>query len=181
MNYFYSPSDGGFYADAIHGDSMPSDVVSITGGERLTLLNGQRDGASIITGEDGRPALQQPAAPSLDEARTSAMRRVNASYQAAVSEILAEYPLAETATFDKQEREARAVVAGGGVDDAPLLHEIATARGVSLETLAAKAVEKADAYTASIGALTGKRQALEDQIAVADTLDQISGLSGEMS
>jgi hypothetical protein len=57
---FYSPTTGGFYSQAIHGDSMPTDVVAITDERHADLLAGQAAGQRIVAGQDGAPMLADP-------------------------------------------------------------------------------------------------------------------------
>lgn len=53
----YSKSTGGFYDEAIHGDSIPADAVEITAEEHTLLLQGQSSGQAIVADAEGRPAL----------------------------------------------------------------------------------------------------------------------------
>lgn len=64
---YYSASTGGFYDAAIHGDSVPEDVVEITEEEHATLLAGQSAGMVISSGGDGYPILAEPPAPTADQ------------------------------------------------------------------------------------------------------------------
>lgn len=57
---FASKSTGAFYDAAIHGESMPADVVEITAEEHAALLAGQSLGKLIVFGEDGHPFLAEP-------------------------------------------------------------------------------------------------------------------------
>lgn len=64
---FYSPSTGGFYSRAIHGDSIPAGAVEITTEEHAALLDGQAQGKIIAADANGYPILVDPPAPSYDE------------------------------------------------------------------------------------------------------------------
>lgn len=67
---FYSKSTGGFYATAIHGDNIPTDVVEITVEEHQALIEGQSQGKRIVPDADGVPVLQEPppfVAPDVDQ------------------------------------------------------------------------------------------------------------------
>lgn len=57
---FYSKSAGGFYATAIHGDSIPLDAVEITVEQHAALLEGQSQGKQIAGDEAGNPILVDP-------------------------------------------------------------------------------------------------------------------------
>lgn len=55
---FASKTTRGFYDPAIHGTSMPPDVVEITNEEHAALLEGQSQGKLIDFDESGSPVLQ---------------------------------------------------------------------------------------------------------------------------
>lgn len=59
----YSPSTGGFYLAAIHGENIPSDAVEITDELHASLLDGQSSGRSIVPGPGGMPELAAYVAP----------------------------------------------------------------------------------------------------------------------
>ena len=69
---YYSPSTGGFYHSEIHGDKMPSDVISIDREHYDQLLQGQSEGRRIVPDEHGNPMLQEP---SIDHVAAIAARR----------------------------------------------------------------------------------------------------------
>lgn len=89
--------------------------------------------------------------------------------------VLVGYPQAEIDSFYRQEKEARAWLLD---NTAPteMLSAIATTRGVPLAVLAEKVVEKADAVSAIMGQIIGKRQYFEDRIDIATELDQLKAL-----
>jgi hypothetical protein len=60
----YSPSTGGFYTAAIHGDNIPADAVEITTERHAALIAGQSQGKRIVAGASGVPALQDPPPPT---------------------------------------------------------------------------------------------------------------------
>lgn len=51
----YSASTGGFYLEAMHGDSMPSDVTKIEVNFYNELMYAQSVGQRIVPGENGQP------------------------------------------------------------------------------------------------------------------------------
>ena len=59
----YSAQAGGFYDEAIHGDSIPSDAVEITNEEHQALLEGQSQGKIISADKNGKPVLVDPPLP----------------------------------------------------------------------------------------------------------------------
>lgn len=63
----YSKSTGGFYDRAIHGDNIPADVVEIAKDEHAALLAGQAEGKIIAADANGRPVLQDPPPPTIEQ------------------------------------------------------------------------------------------------------------------
>jgi len=60
MGFYFSKNTGGFYSQAIHGNTMPSDAVEITAEHYSELMRGQEDGLSITADDTGYPVLQSP-------------------------------------------------------------------------------------------------------------------------
>lgn len=121
------------------------------------------------------PVVERDPAEVLEEQKLAAAKRVNSGYQAELNAILRDYPEAETKTWDKQEQEARAWAADNTAT-APLLTEIANARGLTLAELVPRVIAKADAWMQLSGAATGKRQALEEQIEAATTVEEVEAI-----
>lgn len=113
-----------------------------------------------------------PSAPlSLEAARANALRRINARSVAELKNVKEGYPSDEVQSWSKQEAEARAYAA----DDAaptPLLSAMSDARGVALDELVLKVIEKADLFAIVSGRIIGTRQACEDAIAAAQTPEE---------
>ncbi|WP_295379524.1 hypothetical protein [uncultured Pseudacidovorax sp.] len=65
--YQYSPSTGGFYLEAIHGDAIPPDSVDVTQERHAELIDAQATGQRIVPGPDGAPALEDPPAPTEEQ------------------------------------------------------------------------------------------------------------------
>lgn len=100
----------------------------------------------------------------LSKIRTEAQRRANA--------YITSYPEFETLTWEAQEREARGYLENNTIDT-PTLTPIATARGLSVEELAGRVINKADTFRMAAATLMGIRQMLEDSIMSANTIDDI--------
>lgn len=92
-----------------------------------------------------------------------------------LSDATSEYPAMEQASWSKQEAQAKAYLRGS---DEPtiLLDGIAAQRGVTKLELAGKVMQKVDDFEFLAGLVVGKRQAIEDQLLAANTLDQISSI-----
>lgn len=63
---YYSASTGGFYSSSVHAE-IPKDAVEISKEEHASLLEGQYQGKIIASGNDGRPALQDPPPPTAEQ------------------------------------------------------------------------------------------------------------------
>lgn len=92
----------------------------------------------------------------------SKLMDINAEYDLAISNLSRGVPDTERSTWTKQEQEAKEVIAGN--INVPMLSALATARGIPLEYLASKVIEKASLYATIVGQLTGIRQREEDAL-----------------
>mgnify|MGYP006945809171 FL=1 len=77
--------------------------------------------------------------------------------------LLAGYPQTEIESFYRQEKEALAWQADHNTPT-QMLSQIARVRGVPLDVLIAKVIEKSDQFAVAIGIIIGKRQAFEDRL-----------------
>ena len=59
----------------------------------------------------------------------------------------------------------------------PLIANLAAVRGISVSDLANRIIQKADAYTAAIGAALGKRQKLEDQLNAMTSWEEMAEIN----
>lgn len=109
---FYAKSTGGFYSEEIHGSrkvtvvapdwqsddpdaipdtieidnpacKIPADAVEITPEEHAALLDGEASGKRIVAAADGRPLLQDPPPPTLDELKGAKNTEINLARAAA--------------------------------------------------------------------------------------------------
>lgn len=145
----------------------------------ITVMQAYGQPERSVTGEAVTytyPVIERDADEVLEEQKTAAMQRINAGYAAELASILSDYPDAETKTWDKQEAEARAWQADNSVST-PLLDNIATARSMDKAELVTRIVAKADAWIQASGLATGKRQALEDQISAADSVESLNAIA----
>ena len=87
--------------------------------------------------------------------------------------ILAEtYPPGEVSSWPQQVKEAEAYTADPTAS-VPLLTAIAESRGITVELLVQKVIEKMEAYSAAAGVIIGKRQALEDSLDAATSIEDV--------
>lgn len=109
--------------------------------------------------------------------RQRKLKEVNTDFEKAMLAVRNDYTESEIMSWSKQEDEARKWLADNSVAT-PLLDLIASARGLDKATLLNKVVLKADQYAYATGVAVGRRQQLEDQIALIaigqeSKLDQI--------
>lgn len=142
----------------------------------------------IGTTQEGNPEVMQEgrdlitatymASRTLEEVRRQTMVRINAAYQGVMANVLAEYPIEETITFDKQEREARAWqdAPEGSKPATPYLDALLSQRPMEKAELIARVIAKADAFVAFSGQATGKRQRLEDAVVAATEISELDAI-----
>jgi hypothetical protein len=124
----------------------------------------------------GEGILEASDAAILNAAKAAKLTEINAECQKAVAALAADYPDSEVQSWPQQVKEATALAADAGAD-APLLTAIATARGLPVAELASRALDKMNAYAAASGVLIGRRQAAEDAIGAAASLEDLSAIS----
>ena len=108
----------------------------------------------------------------LAQAKADKLAEINAVCQSTLEALTPTYPERELTTFDKQESEARAYLADPTAST-PLLSALATARGIELADLVGRVIAKADAFASASGYIIGQRQALEDRLDAAQTVDDV--------
>lgn len=121
-----------------------------------------------------------PPVPTLEEVKTAKLSEINAAADRAIATLTATYPDREISTFDKQESEARAYAADPTAST-PLLSALAQARGVPLDELVRRVLAKADAFAVASGSIIGQRQALEDRLDACTTLEDVQGITVNIS
>ena len=115
---------------------------------------------------------------SLANTKARKLAEINAACDAALAALTAGYPSSELLTFDKQEAEARALLADPEAAT-PFLTPLAAARGMTVEELARKVIAKADAFTTASGHVIGLRQKDEDRLTVAQTVEDVAAIVPE--
>lgn len=102
---------------------------------------------------------------------TGIVWRNNAAYEAAIAIMTSAYPQAEISTWEVQRQEAAAWQADSGAPT-PWIDVAAAVRGVDRVEYLTRTLAKAGAFAQASAWLTGRRQAIEDQIK-ATPLDQL--------
>lgn len=111
----------------------------------------------------------------LEDARAMKLAEINAACERAMASVTATYPQSEMLTFDKQEQEARAYLADSTAS-VPLLSALSASRGLDLQELVRRVIAKADAFAAVSGAIVGQRQAMEDRLALAQSVADVDSI-----
>ena len=115
---------------------------------------------------------------SLANTKARKLAEINAACDAALAALTASYPASELLTFDKQEAEARALLADPEAVT-PFLTPLAAARGMETEALARKVIAKADAFTTASGHVIGLRQKDEDRLKAAQSVEDVAAIVPE--
>ena len=93
--------------------------------------------------------------------------------------LLAGYPQTEIESFYRQEKEALAWQADHNTTT-PMLSQIARVRGVPLDMLISKVIEKSAQFAVAIGIIIGQRQAFEARLLALKTPEELTALEQEI-
>lgn len=154
---FVSSAPEGATIIPLYSDGAPAGVDYL----KQTLKDyGLKVGAELLT---------------LEEMKIAKMQEINAACDAALASLTAIYPKHELFSFERQEREAHALISGDASNTAHIT-AIAKGRGIPVEELARKIIAKADAFSVASGALIGHRQALETKVEEAATKEAVAAV-----
>lgn len=196
MTIYYK---NGFFDDA-EGGFIPESAVKISQDKYIELLNGQAQGKQIIADKTGNPVLIDPQPSAAHELNLDMLTwEISAEKQTALfaqqkesllnkladkadqlkNSLLAGYPQTEIESFYRQEKEALAWQADHNTPT-PMLSQIARVRGVPLEILIEKVIEKSAQFAVAIGIIIGQRQAFEDRLLALKTPQELTSLEQEI-
>ena len=116
----------------------------------------------------------------LADAKSTKLSEINAAADRTIATLTATYPDREISTFDKQESEARDWTADNTAPT-PLLSALAQARGIPLSDLVGRVLAKADDFAVASGSIIGQRQALEDRLDACTTVEEVQGITVNIS
>lgn len=188
MHIYYK--DNGFYLEP------QENALEISEELHIKLIEGQSQGKQIMPNEEGFPILTEPAPTPyhtwngsewtlsdtqqqavISAEKSAKLSEINTKAQAFVNELarIDETPEFERETWSIQREEVKAWFEGNA-EETPTLALIAQARGVPLDVLRQKAYEKAKAYQTVAAVVAGQRQAYEDRLNRAETLEQIRAI-----
>ena len=196
MTMYYK---NGFFDDS-YGGFVPDGAVEISQDKYIELINGQSQGKQIIADKTGKPVLidTQPSAAhvlNLDtltweispekqtalfaQRKESLLNKLADKADQLKNSLLAGYPQTEIESFYRQEKEALAWQADHNTPT-PMLSQIARVRGVPLDMLISKVIEKSAQFAVAIGIIIGQRQAFEDRLLALKTPDDLIALEQEI-
>lgn len=113
--------------------------------------------------------------PDLSAQKREKLQEININFEYECDSIKGEYiPSDELLTWSVQESEARAYLASKVVSSCPLLAALAQARGINLDSLCQKVLEKSAKYSTAIALLVGNRQMLQDKIQKAKNEQELA-------
>ncbi|NYT62350.1 hypothetical protein H0A66_08500 [Alcaligenaceae bacterium] len=127
----------------------------------------------------GEVKMEAGYAAHLTGAKAAKLAEINADCDAAVATLAATYPDWEIQSWPQQVKEAEALVVDLGTA-APLLTAIAATRSLPLTELASRVLDKMNAYAVASGTMIGIRQAAEDQLDLATTIEAVAAIRFEM-
>lgn len=118
---------------------------------------------------------EQPHVLTFDELKAIKLSEINYEYNKATSSLISSYPTVEILTFNKQEAAARAYKEDP-FTSSEFLSDLAKARGITLDDLVTRIINKSDIFSSSVATLTGQRQRYEDLIDAATTVEEIESI-----
>lgn len=141
----------------------------------LNALNG------TVRYVDGKFIVETQAVEiDLNSAKQTALNHLANKVDSLKSALMAGYPQAEIDSFYRQEFEARAYL-NGDESNIAMIANIAKLRGVPLQILAEKVVQKADFIAGVIGQVLGVKQAFETRIENAENVDELNAIETEIA
>ncbi|WP_118813662.1 hypothetical protein [Haemophilus haemolyticus] len=196
--YYYDKKTNGFLVQGVN--LIPEGAINITDEHYQQLLNGQSQGKQIIADKTGYSVLIDPQPSAAHELNRDTLTWViSAEKQTALfaqqkesllnkladkadqlkNSLLVGYPQTEIESFYRQEKEALAWQADHNTPT-PMLSQIARVRGVPLDILISKVIEKSAQFAVAIGIIIGQRQAFEDRLLALKTPDELTALEQEI-
>lgn len=188
----------GFFDDAF-GGFVPEGAIAILDEQYIALLEGQAQGKQIVADKSGSPILLAPQ-PSpahewngsewvispekltayLAQRKETLLTTLANRADQLKNGLLVGYPQTEIESFYRQEKEALAKQANPKAET-PMLEQIARVRGVPLDVLIEKVIEKSNQFAVAIGIIIGKRQKFEDRLVAIETLEALEQLEQEVN
>lgn len=113
--------------------------------------------------------------PTFDEAKTAKLLEINSACDAAMKEYVKDYPDLEIDTFDEQLKEANAYTVDNSAAT-PVLTIISEKRGLTLAEIVQRVLAKAEEFKVAAASAVGQRQALNDRLQLATTVEEVQAI-----
>lgn len=133
---------------------------------------------SNLRWEDDWPEPKWVETATLDDLKAAKLAELAVAFSKSMQAVKAGYAEEEVLSWSKQEAEAVAYTASAATA-VPLLSGIADARGITVDDLAGRVLAKAQAWAVLSGAMIGKRQACEDAVNAATTIEEVRAIAWE--
>ncbi len=160
-----------FIEGRIYGGDGGFDVVEHDAGDEAVGCRFE-DGEIVPLPVEPVP---EPEPEPIEDVRKRMLADVNVRCEVMLGALKVDYPAGEVLSWDQQVIEARKLDTDANAVT-PLLSAIAVQRGIDVATLASRVLEKATAYAVASGSIIGARQKLEDAIASATTVEELSAV-----
>ena len=150
-------------------------IENFSKGQDKAIKLTEKSEQEFVTLRENTPqwAYEQQA---LADVKALRLKTLNAEFDALIANALGEVvPQTEMLTWEAQERESNAFLNSNPRNEslAPTMVGIATARGVDLEILCQKCIEKSEKYRQFSATMIGKRQRFQDAIESAKTQEEV--------
>lgn len=115
--------------------------------------------------------------PTLEEFKRQQIEHINYMFEKERVQVIGEFiPDDEQLSWSVQTSEAKSYKQSKDTKDCPMLATLAQLRGIELDSLADKVLEKNTSYCENIAKLIGNRQALQDRIESCQSLEEIMAI-----
>lgn len=161
------------YDSAVHGSGIPSGAVEVSDKAfRRSII--ETDGI-WVRGSDADLVKRPFDPPKIDELKAAKLAEVDAAFELNLGELMGTYPMSERLTWPVQQAEALAWKTNPS-SSTPYLDSVATARGIDLQDMRQRTLERAERFMAGSAPLLGKRQRLRDEIESAETAEALASI-----
>lgn len=160
------------------------DYIEDHRGQKYWLSSSKYGDFSITMTELGAlpdGALLEMPQPEIGIVKKLKLQEINDECDRILTEAVSAYPQSEILTFDQQIDEVEKYLSSGSPSDAPLLTALAAARGIELDDLCGRIIDKRTAFSQLSGLVIGQRQRLEDILDTLETVEAVQALEVDIS